>query len=252
MMSRFLDLFEEEKPIIGMLHLGRRSNVEEALALTISEMETYLENGIDGVIVEDYFGDQDDVIATLKYLYENQDYYRNEYGKNIIYGINYLRDYQSAFILAKEYDAKFIQIDSISGHLKPDDDKRYEENLEFLREWINIPVIGGVRFKYQPYLSGRSLEEDLLIGMQRSDGIVVTGPGTGFETPVEKAKLFKKTLNDFPLIIGAGLTPDNCIEILSVGDGAIVGSYIKDNHQDRGKVSAENIQRLIKKINTIK
>jgi uncharacterized protein len=41
-----------------------------------------------------------------------------------------------------------------------------------LRAKTNIPVIGGVRFKYKPYLSGRTLTEDLHIDMQRSDGIV--------------------------------------------------------------------------------
>lgn len=39
MMNEFLNLFEKQKPIIGMLHLGRKSTHEEALNLTKYEIE---------------------------------------------------------------------------------------------------------------------------------------------------------------------------------------------------------------------
>jgi len=239
-MSKFLDLFENEKPVIGMLHLGRMKSRELALDLTKYEIDAYMENGISGVIVEDYFGDLDDVINTLDYLYKLK--------KDIVYGVNYLRDYKTAFKIAKEFDAKFIQIDSVSGHLLPEEDIEYGNELIKYKEETNIPVIGGVRFKYQPYLSGRTLEEDLMCGMERSDGIVVTGEGTGLVTPIEKAKEFKSIIKEFPLVIGAGLTIDNCKESMMVGDAAIVGSYVKDNHQDNGTVSSAHVKKLINRI----
>lgn len=243
-MNKFLDLFDQEKPILGMLHLGRRNSYKEALELTKYELNTYLDNGINGVIVEDYFGDLDDVVMTLEYLY----LHRND----VIYGVNYLSDYKMAFDLALSYKAKFIQIDSVSGHLFPSKDEEYARKLNYLRKLTNIPVIGGVRFKYQPYLSGRSLEEDLELGIERCDGIVVTGDKTGSETPLKKAAEFKHFIEDFPLIIGAGLTPDNCIPSLTVGDAAIVGSYVKHNHKDIGIVSAKNVKKLVYKVNTIR
>jgi len=243
-MNEFLNLFEKQKPIIGMLHLGRKSTHEEALNLTKYEIDSYLENGINGVIVEDYFGDLKDVQQTLKYLHQFRD--------NIIYGLNYLRDYKTAFKLAMEFNVKFIQIDSVCGHLPEYKDQEFENELNELRNYANIPLIGGVRFKYKPYLSGRTLEEDLLLGMHRCNGIVVTGSGTGIETPLDKIKLFREILEDFPLIVGAGLTLDNCIDSLSVADAAIVGSYIKNNHRDDGIVSPENVRKLIQKIDTLR
>ncbi|MDD4188096.1 MAG: BtpA/SgcQ family protein [Bacilli bacterium] len=152
-MSKFLDLFDNDKPIIGMLHLGRRPTKASALDLTKDEIDTYLNNGISEVIVEDYFGDLEDVQQTLEYL------------------------------------------------------------------WA---------------------------------GIVVTGAGTGLETPLNKAKNFKEIMGNYLLIIGAGLTLDNCVESLSIGDTAIVGSYVKNNHQDNGEVSSEYVKRLVNKINTIR
>ncbi|MDD2409151.1 MAG: BtpA/SgcQ family protein [Bacilli bacterium] len=243
-MNKFLDLFEKEKPIIGMLHLGKRNLYKDALDLTKYELNTYLENGIDGVIVEDYFGDYNDVERTLEYLYV----LRND----VIYGVNYLRNYKIAFELAQLYKAKFIQIDSVAGHLLSSQDEKYAQELNELRNITNIPVIGGVRFKYQPYLSERSLKEDLELGMQRCDGIVVTGDATGLETPLKKAAEFKHIIKDFPLIIGAGLTPDNCIPSLTVGDAAIVGSYVKHNHKDSGIVSAKHVKKLVYKVKTIR
>ena len=243
-MSKFLELFEKKKPVIGMLHLGRRDTRELRLDLAKFEIDTYIENGIDGVIVEDYFGDLEDVKATLEYLHKFRD--------DIIYGVNYLRDYKTAFELAKEFKAKFVQIDSVSGHLLPNEDTIYGNELKAFKEDTETPIIGGVRFKYQPYHSGRSLEEDLQLGMERSNGIVVTGAGTGLETPLEKANEFKQIIKDFPLIIGAGLTIENCVESMMIGDAAIVGSYVKNNYQDNGIVSSGHVKRLVNKIDTIR
>ncbi len=243
-MSKFLDLFEKEKPVIGMLHLGRSDTKELRLDLTKFEIDAYMENGIDGVIVEDYFGDLEDVSAALEYL--------RKLKNDIIYGVNYLRDYKTAFELAEEFEAKFIQLDSVSGHLWPTEDIIYGNELKVFKEETGIPIIGGVRFKYQPYRSGRSLEEDLQLGIERSNGIVVTGEGTGLETPINKAKEFRKIIKDFPLIIGAGLTIDNCVESMMVGDAAIVGSYVKNNYKDSGIVSSDHVKRLVNKIDTIR
>ena len=243
-MSKFLELFNVKKPVIGMLHLNIQSETrEKTLELAKRELNTYLENGIDAVIVENYFGDVKDVENMLQYLSENR--------RDVNYGINVLGDYHEAFRLAKKYNAKFIQIDSVSGHLESQEDIQYEKQLSRLRESVNIPVIGGVRFKYQPYLSGRTLEEDLRTGMTRCDGIVVTGDATGVETDKGTIRQFRSVIGDFPLIIGAGLTPQNCNSLL-IADAAIVGSYVKDNHRDTGIVSAENVKELMNAIKEIR
>lgn len=216
-----------------MLHLGRKLTKPGTLDLKKHEIDAYLNNGINGVIVEDYYGDLEDVQQTFLYLYQ--------FKKDIIYGVNCLWDYQISFELAKLYNAKFIQIDSICGHLPITQDNNFGVELNNSRNIFEIIVIGGVRFKYQPYLSGRSLKEDLEIGMQRCDGIVVTGSGTGLETPLDKIKRFREVIGNFPLIIGAGLTVENCIKNLSIGNAAIVGSYVKENHQVNEEVSSKHV-----------
>jgi len=236
----FLELFKTVKPILGMIHL-KGDNGEEKLSIAKREIDQLIENGIDAVIIENYFGSPEDVEEVLKYIFKER--------KDIIYGINILDNDQKGFELAIKYDAKFIQIDSVAGHLEIENDEIYNEFIQKMREQTNAFILGGVRFKYQPYLSGRSLEEDLKIGMSRCDGIVVTGTGTGIETNVDKIKEFRAIIGDeFPLIVGAGLTAENCSSQLELADGAIVGSYLKDNYKDNGNVSVEHVNYFISEL----
>ena len=121
------------------------------------------------------------------------------------------------------------------------------DKLQAARAGTDVVLLGGVRFKYQPVRSGRSLEEDLRLGMERCDAIVVTGEGTGLATPQEKVQEFRRILGDFPLVVGAGVTIDTVEESLRVADGMIVGSYFKQGHKDSGDVEPAHVQAFMDK-----
>ncbi len=234
---RFLELFKTEKPVLAMIHLKGDSS-EEKLEFAKTEIDQLIENGIDAVIIENYFGSPEDVEEVLKYISKERNH--------MIYGINILDDDKRAFELAMKYDAKFIQLDSVAGHLNVEDDGEFHDFIQKMRQQTNAFVLGGVRFKYQPYLSERSLDEDLKIGMSRCDGIVVTGTGTGMETDLDKIKEFRAIIgDDFPLVVGAGLTAENCDTQLAIADAAIIGSYLKDNYKDDGNVSVEHVKHFM-------
>lgn len=244
----FKEYLKTQKPVIAMLHLAggcRSAKVSRALR----ETEIYLRNGVDAVLVENYYGNGRDCEAVLKALQERM--------PEAVCGVNVLRPYDwdeddapgdgiDPFLLATQYDAKFIQIDSVCGHLPPDEDEAFARELAMSRALGSVPVLGGVRFKYQPVRSMRSLEEDLRLGMQRCDAIVVTGEGTGKKTPMEKIREFRKILGDFPLIAGAGLTADTVRETLSFCDGAIVGSWFMEGHEVGGVVREEYVREFMK------
>ena len=209
------------------------------------EIDIYRENGIDAVIVENYYGNYYQMEKVLDYLNTSK-------FENLIYGVNCLNVDVMGFEFANRYNASFVQFDSVAGHLKERDDYTYEAFINKYRKESKAFILGGVRFKYQPYLSGRSLEEDLKIGMSRCDAIVVTQDATGQETSMEKIKEFRKIIGDFPLVIGAGVTADNCIEQLSVGDAAIVGSYFKDTYKDSGDVDGTHVKKLLDTLKEIR
>lgn len=239
----FLAMFVP-KPIIGVLHL-LGDDPTDRLERAQQEVQTYVEGAVDAILVEDYFGTVDDVVAVLDWLA----------GEDcpVQVGVNVLEDPVASFDLARKYGLDFIQLDSVSGHLKPDEDEAFARQLSQMRAAAGIPLLGGVRFKYQPYQSGRSLREDLLIGASRSDAIVVSGEGTGQVTPLEKLAEFRSIVGDsYPLIVGSGLTPDTCRAQLEIADGAIVGSYFKDDHRDSGTLDLRHIRRLMGEIDGIR
>jgi predicted TIM-barrel enzyme len=183
----FLDLFPRPKPIMAMLHL-KGENRDDILARAIREADIYAAGGVDAMIVEDYYGDSDDVERVLAVLERERPHY--------IIGVNVLDDFAKSYELAAQYHAKFMQVDSVCGHLHPDDEPAYFAMIDGYRRTGTVAVIGGVRFKYQPYLSGRSLADDLAIGRQYCDAIAVTGAGTGVDTDMQKIHEFRTILAD--------------------------------------------------------
>ena len=232
----FLELFAHKKPIMAMLHL-KGDSPEQRLERAIVEADIYAACGVDAIIVEDYYGDAADVERVLAYLSRQ----RPEY----VLGVNVLDNFATSYELAAQYGAKFMQVDSICGHLAPADEPAYYAMIDGYRRNGRVAVIGGVRFKYQPYLSGRSLAEDLAIGMQHCDAIAVTGSGTGVDTDTAKISEFRSIIGSFPLVVGAGMTKALVAEKLAIADAAIVGSTFKDTRKDSGEVSAIHVMEFM-------
>ena len=233
---RFHEIFGAGKPVIGMLHLkgdARRSAVDRAM----DEARIYRRWGVDAVLVENYFGSEQDCRQVLKLL-------GHEGG--FLYGVNILGDFRHGFALAREYGASFVQLDSVCGHLPAAQDAWFARELDGLRASFDGAVLGGVRFKYQPIRSGRTEEEDLRLGKARCDAVVVTGDGTGLATPPEKIRQFRAALGDFPLITGAGVTEETAAQTLSCCDGVIVGSWLKEHHDARGEVNEAYVRAFVR------
>ena len=229
--------FAVPKPILGMLHLGGDTPADR-LAQALEEARIMAGEGLDGLVVENYFGDAGDVERVLDRLLAL------DLGPRI--GINVLHDDARAFALARRYPVAFLQIDSICGHLPPDQDAAFAEALAADRAGTGALLFGGVRFKYQPVLSGRSEAEDLRLGADRCDALVVTSDATGQETDPAKIRRFRAaTGGRLPLLVGAGMTEANAAAQLALADGAIVGSWLKEGHVDKGRVAPAHVARFM-------
>jgi predicted TIM-barrel enzyme len=235
-LDSILSDFSETKPIIGMIHC-KGTDDEDVLARAKREIDLYVQNGIDGIMVETYFGTYHQAASVLEYLKASK--------PPIPYGVNILNVDGACFEAAREYDCSFIQLDSVIGHVAPRDEESLAAFLAKERSTCKAHVMGGVRFKYQPLLSERSLEEDLVTAMGRCDAICVTGDATGHETSIEKIRRFRECIGDFPLFVCAGVTPENVREQLELCDGAVVGSYFKDTYKDSGDVDPEHVRKLM-------
>lgn len=228
------------KKIYGMIHLSDVMPLERSL----DEIKIFEDAGVHGIIVENYHGSTKDVINTLSKL-----------NTNLEVGVNILpNEYDQSFQIAYDYGCSFIQMDFISGKYSsgrnyPSKELDVESYLEYRFRFPNVKVFGGVWPKYYQPVIGSSLEEDIRQGMKLCDAIVVTGSGTGKETPLDKIKNFRTILGNFPLIIGAGLTPDN-ISQMQYAQGAIVGSYFKPNGLTTSKVSKVLVDEFMKSLSS--
>ncbi len=232
----FHKIFRKRKPIIGMIHLAGKSQ-REIINRALKELKLYEEEGVDGVIIEDYHGTEEDVVRVLK-ASNNPEF-------KIIKGVNVLADPYSSFKLVQEYGARFVQFDSIQSN---DLELNIYDTLK--KRYPEIAVLGGIRFKYT-ISTGKSLEGDLAFGKKYSDAIVTTGDGTGIETPLQKLRDFKKILKKFPLIVGAGVNETNVHDSLIIADGAIIGSYFKGG-DTKGEVIRENVRGLMEIVNQVR
>ena len=214
--SGFLSLFRERKPVMAMLHL-KGSDPDDVFERMKRELDIYVLEGVDAVIVEDYFGTYGDMRRALAYIQETK--------PDIVYGVNCLNIDAMGFELAMEFDAAFVQLDSVVGHVKPRDEEA---------------------------LSERSLEEDLAIARGRCDAVAVTQDATGQETSLDKIRAFRAGLGDFPLIVAAGVTPENLRESFKIADGAVVGSYLKDTHRDDGELSAAHVREFMDAVRRVR
>lgn len=242
-MSRLLDSFPSAIPVFAMLHL-KGNDPGDVQRRARGEIDTLWRAGVDAVIVENYFGSIDDVIATCSYLSAER--------SDVVFGINVLKDDSAAFRIAREFGARFVQLDAVAGHLPPAEDAEYASWLAEQRGSGEVLVLGGVRFKYQPVKSGRTLEEDLALGAERCDAIVVTGEGTAITTPHDKTREFRRVVGDqFPLVVGAGVTGGSVAADLADADAVIVGSALKDTYADTGDVDEAHTIEFVQAVRAL-
>lgn len=228
----FKDIFPVKKPIIGMIHLAGESGPEKVVK-ALEELSIYDEEGIDGAIIENYHGRPEDVYEALNQAQDSTP------KLSLALGMNILGEPEFTFEIAKKFGARFIQFDSV---LKKHPSQKWYDARR--REYPDIVVLGGVRFKYQPS-TGKSLEEDIKQGISRCDAAVTTGDGTGIETLTGKLLEFKEKLGDFPLIVGAGVNLDNAYEQLQISDGAIIGSYFKEHDNTERYVDRKKVRDIM-------
>ena len=242
-MKAFSEVFKETKPIIGVIHL-KGTDEADIRERAKREIELYLNGGLDGIIVEDYFGTYPNLVWALGYLQEQK--------IGIPYGVNCLNFDSLCFKLARDFSCDFLQLDSVVGHVKPRDEATLDAFFALERPTCDALVLGGVRFKYQPVLSEHTVEEDIETAKGRCDAICVTGDGTGMEAPIDKIRRFKRACGDTPLVICSGVNVDNCAEQLAVADGAVVGSFFKNTGKDTGDVSADKIELLMQQVRALR
>lgn len=237
--NRFREILSKTT-VLGMIHLAGRKPVKRAL----EEMAIFEEEGIDGAIVENYHGTIEDVIKTLREISRSK--------TSIKIGVNVLpNEYQLSLVVADAYAADFVQLDHVAGaYTKGSLD--FEDYARYKLRYPTIVVLGGVWPKFYTPIPGSDLKTDLKLGAQRAEAVVVTGAATGLETPIEKIREFREIIGPHPLVVGAGLTPENAYEQLMLADAAIVGSCLKPYKDTERRVDRTRVRDLMQSVRQVR
>jgi len=77
-----------------------------------------------------------------------------------------------------------------------------------------------------------------------ADAIIVTGSAIGVETPIQMIERVKKCVN-VPVIAGSGVTAANIGVQLSLADGAIIGTSLKEGGKLSNPISGALVREVL-------
>lgn len=114
----------------------------------------------------------------------------------------------------------------------------------------DIKILADVQVKHTFMLAPERKIEDSAVTAQKfgADALIVTGTGTGVETPIDVIKRVKNVVN-IPVLVGSGFDANNAKSQMEIADGAIVGSAFKENGIIKNPVSFELVRKIMEKIN---
>lgn len=250
-MKVFEKMFGVKVPVISVIHLlplpgspkYNGMSVREISQKAVSEAKTMEENGVDGLIIEN-FGDKlffktvgQEVVSAMTFIAKDI-----KSSVNIPIGLCVLQsDAMAGVAIAKAIEADFIRIpyytevsivdagimESIAANAL-----RYRKYLE-----SDVKFFADVHIKHSYPLMQRPIEYSAEDAYYRglADAIVVTGRKTGGNTNPEDIKRVKNALPEIPLVVGSGVSEENIEDYFSYVDAIIVATSLNRD----GKVEAE-------------
>ena len=260
-----MEIFDTDTPVIGMVHLpplpdapdfeGDWEGIRERVYRDASALEA---GGVDGIMLEN-FGDAPfypdrvprHVVAEITALAATL---RDQV--SIPFGVNVLRnDVRSAIGIAAATGGAFVRVNVHTGACLTDQGivKGTAHETLRLRERLDaeVAVFADLNVKHSAPLAQRPVERTLedLIERGGADAVVASGAGTG--AAVDKDVLDRVVKHrdargfDVPILIGSGVTPETAPDLLSLADGAIVGTALKHDDETTGPVDERAVERLV-------
>ena len=256
-------LFDHPKPTIGVVHLPpligspqSRQPLHEIRARALLDAASLIDNGIDGVIIENY-GDapfypdsvEPHTVAALALITGE---IRERYPQTPI-GINVLRnDAKSAMAIATVTGANFIRVNVHTGAMLTDQgiiQGRAHETLRYRSVLKSeVKIFADIAVKHAVPLAAidivASAEDTYHRGL--ADALIVTGVATGKGIDLDQLKSVKSAIPQASIFVGSGVTVDSLAEVLQYADGVIVGTSIKRDGITTNAVDADRVRTLIK------
>lgn len=249
------------RALIGMVHLAPLPGspaselpLERICENARTDARMLADAGFDAIVVEN-FGDSPfrattvdpHTIAAMTLVARS---IRNEVSLPL--GINVLRnDALAAVAIATICEAAFVRINIHTGVYATDQgiiEGRADETLRYRKKLgSRTAIFADVHVKHaSPLLVqpiAEAAEEAAYRG--RADALIVSGTGTGKPTSVIDLKAVRDAVPDRPILVGSGASVRTIRELLSIADGAIIGTAIKQDGRTTGPVDPERARAFV-------
>lgn len=261
-MSRIAGLFGTTLPIIGAIRLpplpdrpgspGLSALIDHARA----DLQALLEGGADGALIVNEHDHPHRVRAQSETISAMSRILRavtDDCGDLVIGCQILLNDPIASLAVARTSGASFIRCDHFvdpmarTDHgammIDPDGLLAYRREIDAQ----DILILADIQVRNAEMIERRSLRESARqASLHLADAIIVTGSAAGVapgDADVRDALAGIADSNiDVPLLLGGGLQPDNVRRLLSVTDGAIVGTGVSD---DNGRIGSQKVSELM-------
>lgn len=167
-------------------------------------------------------------------------------------GVNVLRnDVEAAAAIAALTGASFIRANVYVGAAVTDQGM-IEGRADAVQALITrlgtpVDVWADVDVKHAAQLAPRSLGELAEDAVKRglASALIVTGAGTGHPTSLDDVRVVREAMSGTPLYVGSGANPATLPQLLSLADGAIIGSAAKRNADPANPVEVALVRALV-------
>ena len=251
-----------ERTIIGMIHLPPLpgsprwdGSMTGVVAWALADARALVEGGVDALLVEN-FGDAPFTPgrvepATVSAMSVVGTEIRRALPTTPL-GVNVLKnDARAALGVAAAVGAEFIRVNVHAGAVLADQGIVHSDAYGTLRDrrllGVDVAIFADVGGKHAVPLGPTDLEQTArdLVHRGLADALVVSGAATGQVTPLADVKRVRSAVPDVPILIGSGVTAETAAELLSVGDGLIVGTSVKRGGDVRQPVERTRVEKLV-------
>jgi len=264
MKNWLVELFGVSKPVIGMCHMlplpgdpsyNKNKGLEIVYERAYQDLLALQHGGIDGILFSNEFSlpyltkvDTITVASMAAIIAALKDKI------NVPFGTDILWDPKASIDLAMAVGAQFVR-EVFTGVYASDfgiwntnfgEVARHQHNIGA----DNLHLLFNIVPESTSYLGHREITDIArsTVFNTRPDGLCVSGLTAGSETPLQSLKVVKETLPNVPVFVNTGVRLDNVEKQLSVADGAIVGTFFKQNGNFPNPVDAKRVRALMDKV----
>ncbi|WP_042161494.1 BtpA/SgcQ family protein [Paenibacillus gorillae] len=265
------ELFGVKKPIIGMIHLKpmpgaphyKGESMDEIIEFALKDVRTLVEGGVDGLQIENAWDlpfpkPEDFGMETVAAMTAVGVEIRK--ASSLPLGVNCLANaVLPSIAIAKGCKATWVRSNqwvnayvANEGIIEGASAKAMRYKAGLFGDDIRVMADVHVKHGSHSIVADRSLAEQTRDNeFFDADILIATGNRTGDETELDEINGISNHTS-LPVIVGSGMTESNAVSILSVADGAIVGSCLKVAGNWWEPVELERVKRFMHQVATLR